>query len=75
VPQRPELIAEFEHEQDHGIRCWLLELIGSARDDRALPLLTEHLNNSDQALRSWAITGLQLLGHPPGPAAALPSAS
>jgi hypothetical protein len=58
----PELIAEFEHEQDHGLRCWLLELIGSARDDRAQALLAEQLNNPDQALRSRATTGLQQLG-------------
>ena len=58
----PELIAEFEHEQEHGLRCWLLELIGSARDERALPLLAEQLNSPDESLRSWAFTGLRELG-------------
>jgi HEAT repeat protein len=58
----PELIAEFEHEHDHGLRCWLLELIGDARDERALPLLAEQLNSLDESLRSWAVKGLQQLG-------------
>lgn len=58
----PELIAEFELEQDHGLRCWLLELIGYTRDERALPLLAEQLSSPDEALRSWASTGLRQLG-------------
>lgn len=36
-----ELIAEFRAERDdHGLRCWLLELIGDARSPVALPLLS-----------------------------------
>jgi thymidylate synthase ThyX len=27
----PRLIAAFNDEPDHGLRCWLLELIGNAR--------------------------------------------
>lgn len=59
-----DLIAEFHHEPDHGLRCWLLELIGHARSPRALPLLIEQLNSPDEALRDWAVTGLQLLDTP-----------
>jgi hypothetical protein len=33
----PQLIAEFEAESDHGLRCWLLELIGHAQSPNALP--------------------------------------
>lgn len=56
-----ELLAEFDREPDHGLRCWLLELIAEARSTRALPLLTEQLHNSDPALRDWARTGLHKL--------------
>jgi len=36
-----ELIAEFRAEKkDHGLRCWLVELIGDARSEAARPLLT-----------------------------------
>src|SRR5437660_12856159 len=56
-----ELITEFHREPDHGLRCWLLELIGHARSARALPLLTAQLHGSDEALRDWAVAGLRLL--------------
>ncbi len=59
-----ELLAEFGREHDHGLRCWLLELIGEARSERALPLLTEQLHATDPALRDWAIHGLQKLDTP-----------
>jgi hypothetical protein len=57
-----ELIAAFANERDdHGLRCWLLELIGEARSPRALPVLVEQLHSDDESLRSWAVTGLQQL--------------
>ena len=56
-----ELIAQFLRENDHGLRRWLLELIGHARSPRALPLLTEELHSPDVALRDWAVAGLQIL--------------
>jgi hypothetical protein len=57
-----ELIHEFRAEQDdHGLRCWLLELIGHARSPRALPLLIEQLASPDESLRSWAARGLEQL--------------
>jgi len=57
-----ELFEAFRVEQKHGLRCWLLELIGHARDPRALPLLVEQLASDDESLRYWAICGLERLG-------------
>jgi hypothetical protein len=57
-----ELIAEFAAERDdHGLRCWLLELVAEARSPRAFSLLTSELWNSDESLRFWAIRGLEML--------------
>lgn len=57
-----ELIDAFEQEQDdHGLRCWLLELIGDVRSPAALPLLGAQLNGQDDRLRAWAVTGLEKL--------------
>lgn len=36
----PQLIAEFETESDHALRCWLLELIGHAQSPNAVPILS-----------------------------------
>ncbi|MGC9670501.1 HEAT repeat domain-containing protein [Planosporangium sp. 12N6] len=58
-----QLIAEFHQEHDQGLRCWLLELIGAARDERALPLLAEQLHSPDESLRSWAASGLRRLNN------------
>jgi hypothetical protein len=58
-----QLIAEFlAARDDHGLRCWLLELIGAARSPLALPVLVDQLNGQDEALRRWAVHGLRLLG-------------
>jgi hypothetical protein len=57
-----DLIAEFEKEQeDHGLRCWLLELISEARSPRALSVLAGQLESDDESLRLWAIRGLEML--------------
>jgi hypothetical protein len=56
-----ELMAEFQTEKDHGLRCWLLELIGEARSEKAFDLLCEQLQSSDESLRNWAIRGLRNL--------------
>jgi hypothetical protein len=57
-----ELMAEFRKEtMDHGLRCWLLELIGEARDPRSLSLLVEQLESADESIRQRAIDALQLL--------------
>ena len=59
-----ELLEAFINERDHGLRCWLLELIGYARADRALPMLAAQLRGDDDSLRDWAIRGLQALDSP-----------
>lgn len=57
-----QLITQFEQEQDdHGLRCWLLELIGEARSPSALPLPAAQLESDDEALRGWAAAGLEKL--------------
>ncbi|MGW3891626.1 HEAT repeat domain-containing protein [Micromonospora chokoriensis] len=58
-----ELITEFNHETAHGLRCWLLELIGEARSEQALPVLIEQLHGANESLRSWAARGLELRDH------------
>ena len=63
------LIEAFEHEQSHGVRCWLLELIGEARAERAFDLLRTNAASEDEAFRWWAIRGLQKLGTPAARAA------
>lgn len=60
-----ELIAEFKQERDdHGLRCWLLELIGASESPAALALLGDQLTNTDEALRGWAVAGLTRLDTP-----------
>jgi hypothetical protein len=56
------LIAELAWETDHGLRCWLLELLGEARDPRALPVLLDALRSGDDALTNWGVRSLQKLG-------------
>ncbi|SDT72797.1 hypothetical protein SAMN04515669_6747 [Jiangella sp. DSM 45060] len=60
-----ELLQAFADEHDHGLRCWLLELIGAARSPAALPLLVEQLHGDDTSLREWAARGLRLLDTKP----------
>lgn len=55
----PQLIAEFETESDHALRCWLLELIGHAQSPNAVPILSRELGNNDDSLRDWARRGLE----------------
>lgn len=57
-----ELTREFRSEQsDQGLRCWLLELLAEARSPRASALLADQLHSPDDALRSRAAHGLELL--------------
>jgi hypothetical protein len=56
-----ELIVEFGRETDHGVRCWLLELIGLARSARSFDVLVAQLRGEDKALPDWAARGLRLL--------------
>ena len=57
----PQLIAAFEQERDHGLKCWLLELIGHSGSPDALPVLAAHLHDPDESLRDWAVRGLRHL--------------
>jgi len=59
-----ELIDEFLREHDHGLRCWLLELIGDAASGKALPVLAVELHSNDEALQDWAVRGLRKLDTP-----------
>ena len=67
------LIAEFRSEQDHGLKCWLLELIGTTASTKAFDLLAEHLSSEDDSLRFWAIEGLRRLDTPKARAVLLKS--
>jgi len=58
------LIEDFAREQDHGLKCWLLELIGEARSPKAFATLSEQLDSADESLRAWAIRGLRTLDTP-----------
>lgn len=61
-----ELMEEFAAESaDHGLRCWLLELIGEARSPAALPLFVDLLSSDDEALRDLAVSGLEQLDTKP----------
>ncbi|HYO92916.1 MAG TPA: HEAT repeat domain-containing protein [Polyangiaceae bacterium] len=55
------LIQEFLTERDHGLRCWLLELIGEARSPKSLTLLIDELCSPDDSMRDWAARGLTVL--------------
>jgi len=59
-----ELIDTFTHEPDHGLRCWLLELIGDARSAKAVALPKAQLDNPDERVRYWAVVGLTQLDTP-----------
>ena len=56
-----DLIAAYSAEDDLGIKCWLLELIGDVRSPAALPVLSNALTGQDESLRDWARRGLELL--------------
>src|SRR4051794_13429790 len=58
------LMEEFRTERDHGLRCWLLELIGEAKSENPFPLMIEQLRSSDESLRGWAAHGLRTLNTP-----------
>jgi hypothetical protein len=56
-----ELIEEYGKEKDIGLRCWLLELIASAKSSAAFNVLARELRCRDSSLRYWAIKGLKNL--------------
>jgi hypothetical protein len=55
------LLRAFAQEVDHGLRCWLLELIGDAESPKAMETLADEMRSDDESLRFWAIRGLVLL--------------
>ncbi len=61
----PQLIAAFEREDGHGIKCWLLQLIGEARSEAAFDFLKREAQSDDGAIRSWAVRGLTRLDTQP----------
>ena len=56
-----KLITEFREEGDHGLRCWLLELLGEAKSPKVLPLFVECLKGYDESFWYWAVRGLREL--------------
>jgi hypothetical protein len=52
---------ELERETNHGFRCWLLELIGMAKDPDTIGLFAKYLDSGDDSYRFWAIAGLENL--------------
>jgi hypothetical protein len=56
-----ELMGEYRAEQDHGLKCWLLELVAMARSEKAFDFLVEQLNVRDLTFRELAIDGLRKL--------------
>ncbi|MEO0897166.1 MAG: HEAT repeat domain-containing protein [Bacteroidota bacterium] len=56
-----ELIREFKEEKDHGLKCWLLELICESKSLESFEILKENLSNDSESLRNWAIHGLKNL--------------
>jgi hypothetical protein len=63
--QAAELVVElrtaYEAETDHGAKCWLLELLGEARDPSLEDLFESALAGPDESLRHWAEWGLRNL--------------
>lgn len=57
-----ELLHAYAAERDHGLRCWLLELVGLARSAQATAVLEQALLGPDEALADWGRRGLELLG-------------
>ncbi len=56
-----QLMDAFSQETDHGLRCWLLELLAEGRDPVALPLFLSYLHSDDKSLKTLAIRGLKHL--------------
>lgn len=54
-----DLLEAFDAEKDQGLRCWLLELIGNAKSEQAIDVLTASLDVPN--LRHQAIAGLRAL--------------
>ncbi|MEZ6045593.1 MAG: HEAT repeat domain-containing protein [Planctomycetaceae bacterium] len=56
-----EFIAEYLQEEDHGLQCWFLELIGEAQRPESLDFLASQIHSTDERIRFWAMWGLKKL--------------
>ena len=56
-----DLIAAFESETDHGLRCWLLDLMGETGAVEAADLFVAQLYGEDESFRDWAVVGLRTM--------------
>ena len=54
----PELMIAFQQEQEHGLKCWLLESLAEAKSLEAMPMFIEYLYGDDESLQTWAAYGL-----------------
>lgn len=55
LPHASELIDAFHSEEDLGLQCWLLELVGEAKSEAAFNFLAQHFHSDPWRFRSWAI--------------------
>jgi hypothetical protein len=56
-----ELIDEIQNEQEHGLKCWLLELLGESHSEKATIVFQQYLKHEDEGFRYWAAQGLHTL--------------
>jgi len=56
-----QLLDEFSHETNPGLRGWLLELLAEAKDPCTFDLFLAYLHDDNEILRHWAMYGLQRL--------------
>ncbi len=53
------LLAELQTEEDEGVQCYILELLGAAHDLRALPVFIQYMFSPTEWLHIWAEHGLR----------------
>lgn len=56
-----ELIDAFHSEDDIGLRCWLLELVGAGKSEAAFEFLADQLRSDEWQFRFRAMKGLKHL--------------
>ncbi len=52
----PELIEEFKKEKDPRLRCWLVELIGSAKSPEAFAFFAEQMRSPEEGVQQRDLT-------------------
>ena len=60
----PELVLQFQQEQDNAIREFLVEVIWQYRQASVIPFLAERLYDPAPAIRRQALNGLVTLASP-----------